>query len=52
MAIAVIKTGIRLAMMLDEVVVLQHTHQVGQKEDWEIDSIEWEVRPSEEAPQW
>lgn len=52
MTITAMKTGIRPAIMLDEVFILQHTRQVGQEDDLEVDSPEWEMRRSKDAPRW
>lgn len=47
MAMLVIRTGMRLAVILDNVATLQYAHQVGREDHEEVVSLLWEVGPSE-----
>lgn len=50
MAIATMRMGIKLAMILNTVSVMHYIHQVGWEKDMEVDSLVWEARPSNGAP--
>lgn len=52
MAMVVIKTGIKLKMLLDEVVIVHHAHQVRWVDDLEVDSPEQKAEPSKDTPEW